>query len=118
MGDLDIKYNYTFIERFHIIRINLFWKIIDWLACKIEYLAKIYDKTVGNEYRRESKTFDLPNTKRILHIGCGSYPITAMVLAEMNNVNVVTIDNDIKAINRAKRVIKRKNPIIANIIIV
>ncbi len=109
MGDFEIKDKYTFIERFHIKRINLFWKIVDWLACKINYLAKIYDKTVGNEYRRERKNFVLSKAKKILHIGCGSYPITAMVLAELDNVDVVTIDNNSRAIKRANQVLKRKN---------
>ena len=97
------------MERFHIKRINLFWKIIDWLACKVNKLAKIYDMTVGNEYRKERKKFALSNAKRVLHIGCGSYPITAMVLAEMNDVNIVTIDNNARAIKLANKVIGRKN---------
>jgi precorrin-6B methylase 2 len=97
------------MERFHIKRINLFWKTVDWLACKVNKLAKIYDMTVGNEYRRERKKFALSNAKRVLHIGCGSYPITAMVLAEMDGVNVVTIDNDIRAVKRANQVINKNN---------
>jgi hypothetical protein len=32
-----------------------------------------------------------------------------MVLAEMNGINVVTIDNNVKAVKRANEVIKRKN---------
>jgi protein-L-isoaspartate O-methyltransferase len=75
----------------------------------MNYAAKIYDRTVGNEYRNERKKFAIAKSKNILHIGSGSYPITAMVLAESNGVNIVTIDNNIRAVKRANKVIKRKN---------
>lgn len=57
----------------------------------------------------ENEKFDLSNTKRILHIGCGSYPITAMKLAEMGYGNIITIDEDLKALKRANKVIDAKN---------
>ncbi|KYK20308.1 hypothetical protein AYK24_03875 [Thermoplasmatales archaeon SG8-52-4] len=109
MEELQIENNYSFRELFNIKKTNIFWKTIDWLAYKLDYAAKIYDRTVGNEYRNEKKKFDLTKSKEILHIGCGSYPITAMVLAEIDGARVVTIDNDIRAVNRANKVIKRKN---------
>ena len=56
---------------------------IDILACYIGVLANLYEKTIGNEYKRERDKFTLSKAKKILHIGCWSYPITAMVLAEM-----------------------------------
>lgn len=97
------------MELFHIARSNQFWKMVDWLACKVNKLAKIYDMTVGNEYRKERKKFALSNAKRVLHIGCGSYPITAMILAEIDDISIVTIDNDTRAIKRANQVINRNN---------
>ena len=109
MEEQPIENDYSFREQFHINKTNLFWKTIDWLAYKINYAAKIYDRTVGNEYRNERKKFDLTKSKKILHIGCGSYPITAMVLAEIDGAKVVTIDNNVRAVKRAKEVIKRKN---------
>lgn len=109
MEEQPIENDYSFREQFHINKTNLFWKTVDWLAYKLNYAAKIYDRTVGNEYRNERKKFDLTKSKKILHIGCGSYPITAMVLAEIDGAKLVTIDNDVRAVKRAKEVIKRKN---------
>jgi len=57
----------------------------------------------------ESKHFNLSNAKRVLHIGCGSYPITAMKLAEMGYDNIVTIDHDVKALKRANKVLNKRN---------
>ena len=57
----------------------------------------------------ESKKFNLSNAKRVLHIGCGSYPITAMKLAEMGYDNIVTIDEDLKALKRANKVLDARN---------
>jgi len=65
--------------------------------------------TVGNEYRRESKIFLLSKAKNILHIGCGSYPITAMVLAEIDAVKIVAIDNDARVVKRASKIINKYN---------
>ena len=87
----------------------MFWKAVDILACKIKPIAKLYDKTVGKIYREEREQFDLSKSQKILHVGCGSYPITAMVLAEMDNVNVVTIDGDIKSLKRADKILNKKN---------
>lgn len=109
MEEYQIENDYSFREQFHISKTNIFWKTVDWLAYKLNYAAKIYDRTVGNEYRNESKKFELTKSKKILHIGCGSYPLTAMVLAEIDGAKVVTIDNNIRAVKRAKKVIKRKN---------
>ena len=107
--DNAVNYNYTFMQIYRIKKANIFWKIVDELACKIDKIAKIYEKLIGNEYRKERKKFVLSKAKKILHIGCGSYPITAMVLAEMNDVNIVTIDNNARAVKLANKVIGRKN---------
>ena len=77
------------------------------LACKLHKLAEFYDKTVGKVYRMEMKQFALSDAKNILHIGSGSYPMTAMVLAEMDDVNIVTIDNNPRSITKANEIISR-----------
>lgn len=107
--EYTIEYNYTVKELYRIKKSNIFWKIVDKLACKINEIAKLYEKTVGKEYRRERERFSLSKAKKILHIGSGSYPISAIVLAEMDDVNITTIDDNAKAVKLANKVIKRKN---------
>ena len=86
----------------------LFWDFADKLSCKMVKLAELYEKTIGGAYREEIEKFVLSKAKNILHIGCGSYPITAMILAEMDDVKIVTIDNKSKSIKLANDVIKKK----------
>jgi protein-L-isoaspartate O-methyltransferase len=107
-GKAIIDYKYTFMEAYRIKKSNLFWIIVDKFAYRVKDLAKIYEKTVGNEYRKEREKFVLSNAKKILHIGCGSYPLTALILAEMDDVKIVTIDNSSRAIKLANKVISKK----------
>jgi 2-polyprenyl-3-methyl-5-hydroxy-6-metoxy-1,4-benzoquinol methylase len=102
-------YKYTFLDRFNISRMNIFWKIVDNVACKIKRFARLYENTISKEYEREGKIFNLSDSKNILHIGCGAYPVTAITLAKLNGSNVVAIDIDPKAIKLASKVINKKN---------
>ena len=108
-GGNVIGYSYTLKEKFLVTKGNLFWKIVDRLSCKVKRIAQLYEKTVGREYRKEGEIFDISNSKNILHIGCGSYPITAMTLAKLYDANIVTIDTDAGAVTLAKRIISKYN---------
>jgi len=33
--------------------VNYFWKFIDILSCKMEKIAKMYEKTISREYEKE-----------------------------------------------------------------
>jgi len=105
----DLPYTPPLIQEFKSRKANYFWHYVDRLAYSIKLIAKIYEKTVGATYRKEREYFNLSKSKNILHIGCGCYPITAMILAEKNNVKIVTIDVKNKSLEYAKKVIERKN---------
>ncbi len=109
LGKYNFKYNLNIREIFGIKRSVLFWKYVDYIACKLDKIAKTYENTVGREYKKEIEDFDLKNDKKILHIGCGAYPITAMILAGLENVKIVTIDNSRRSIKCANKVIKKNN---------
>lgn len=102
-------YRYTFPDRFKIKISNFFWKIIDILSCKIQKIGKIYDKLIMKEYLRETEIFEISKSKRILHIGCGSYPITSVTLSSINDGEIVGIDKSLSAITRATKIISNKN---------
>jgi 2-polyprenyl-3-methyl-5-hydroxy-6-metoxy-1,4-benzoquinol methylase len=108
MGEGDSNYTSTPKGIFNKKRTVLFWRFVDNLACKMVKLADLYERTIGVAYRKERETFGLSKAKNILHIGCGAYPITAMILAEMNDVKIVTIDNKPKAVKLANEVISKK----------
>jgi len=86
----------------------IFWHLIDRTSCRSKMVSNWYHKTVGGSYKKESEEFNLGEGKNILHIGCGFYPITAITLAENDGVKVTTIDKNPKALEYAKKVVKKK----------
>ena len=109
VGEYNFKYNLKIREIFGIKRSVIFWKYVDYIACKMDKIAKKYENTVGREYKKEIENFNLKGDKKILHIGCGAYPITAMILASIDNAKIVTIDNSHRSIKLAKKIIQKKN---------
>jgi len=89
---------------------NYFWHYLDNLSYKSNFLAALYEKKlIGNEYYQESQLFNFKKEDRVLHVGCGAYPLTEITLASNPVSMVVGIDKDIKAVQRAKRKINEKN---------
>ena len=86
----------------------IFWHFADRIACKIKKIGTIYEDVIGKVYREEREIFNLKNSKNILHIGCGSYPITAMILAEMDDVKITTIDSNKKSLKYADKVVRKR----------
>jgi len=101
-------YRYSLIDKLNIARSNFFWKAVDYIACKIKKFALLYENTISKEYIREGELFNISKSKNILHIGCGSYPVTAITLAKYNGSKVVGIDLDPRAIKLATKVINKK----------
>jgi tRNA1(Val) A37 N6-methylase TrmN6 len=53
----------------------------------------------------EIEMADISDNKKILHIGCGSIPATAILLAKKTNNSITAIDNDYSSTERAKKTI-------------
>lgn len=109
LGDNSNKYSYTFLDKFNIKRNNFIWKWIDIFSFKLEKIAKMYDETVSKKYVKEFNMFNIHDAENILHIGCGSYPITAMTLYDLNGGNITGIDRSKKAVEKAKQYINDRN---------
>lgn len=108
MGDNCKDYSYSLIDKINIKKSSLFWYFVDRFSCKLDKLAELYEKTISGEYRREAKIFDISDSKNILHIGCGAYPISTMTLAETNGGKITGIDRNLKDVELAKEIIKKK----------
>ena len=102
-------FEYSFKMKFNISKSNYFWKAIDFIACKVKRFATLYENTISKEYKREGELFKISESKNILHIGCGAYPVTAITLARLNGSKVLGIDKDAKAIKMATNVINKNN---------
>ncbi len=107
-GEKKLPYSYSFYDKIKIWQSNLFWRVVDILSFKLTKVAKIYDNVI-KEYEREIEIFEISESKKILHIGCGSYPITAYTLSNMSKGEIVCIDKSNKAIKRSVRYISDKN---------
>lgn len=102
-------YKQAFMEKLVGKIVNIFWRYVDNSSCKMEKLAKLYEISIGKEYKKESEIFGISKDNNILHIGCGAYPITAIILEKFNDVKVVAIDKNQKAVKLASRIINEKN---------
>jgi precorrin-6B methylase 2 len=91
-----------------IVRFNFIWYLVDWLSSHSKFASELYEKTVGREYRTERDKLDLSSSKKVLHVGCGHYPMTALILSELEGLEITTIDHNEKAVKVAKKVIKNK----------
>ena len=87
---------------------NYFWIVVDILSHDNEKIAERYERSIGEEYKNECKEFNISKGKKILHIGCGSYPLTEMTIVRLFEVDVVGIDKNTKAVKRANEVILKK----------
>lgn len=108
-GEKKPSYSYSLFDKIKIWQSNLFWKVVDILSCKLTKVATIYDKLIIKEYIQEIERFEISKSKKILHVGCGSYPITLFTLSNMNSGEIVGIDKSNNAIKRATRFISDKN---------
>ncbi|MCX6670972.1 MAG: nicotianamine synthase family protein [Euryarchaeota archaeon] len=88
---------------------NCFWEVADTWSYKNDAITRIYNKTIGKEYQKEYEDCGISSHSNILHIGCGSYPLTEIVLANCTKGQIVGIDKNNKAVQRGQQVIKKNN---------
>ncbi len=86
---------------------NCFWEIADNLSYKNEKIAKLYNKSIGKEYRKEYENCHIASNADILHIGCGAYPLTEIVLSSCGTGQIVGIDKNPQTVTQAQQVIKK-----------
>jgi len=91
----------------YLIRIltNFFWNIVDILSFKSQKIAAQYSISIGKEYLSEYKSLGISQGKKILHIGCGPYPLTEVSLAQQFDAQVVGIDKNKNIIKMAQEVV-------------
>ena len=94
---------------FNRITSNVFWKIMDNLAYRNEKIDEIYEHVIGIEYAKEYKEFHLSNHKKLLHVGCGAYPLSEIILAQATHLEIVGIDKDKATVQHAQNLIRKKH---------
>lgn len=86
-----------------------FWEIADNWSYNNEKIARLYDKFIGKEYRKEYEHCGICGDAAILHIGCGAYPLTEIVLAGCSTGQIVGIDKNPLTVKRAQEMIRKHN---------
>lgn len=87
---------------------NSFWEFADYCAYKSEGAARLYDNRIGGDYKEEYERCGIATAVNILHIGCGAYPLTEMVLASVSHGHVTGIDKNPSTVTKAQHVITRR----------
>lgn len=86
---------------------NFFWEVADTWSYKNKKIARRYNKSIEEEYQKECQNCGISKNPKILHIGCGAYPLTQIVLAQCYTGILVGIDKNALAVQRAQEVISR-----------
>jgi SAM-dependent methyltransferase len=59
-------------------------------------------------FLKEIKLANVTKNDKVLLIGCGIFPSESMLIANQTKAKVVCIDNSIKAVNNAKKIVEKK----------
>jgi len=83
--------------------LNIKWRIIDSLAYHLGPVNSWYITKIGADYEKEYHEFNITQKNHVLHIGCGSYPMTEYIIAEKIGATITGVDNNKKALQKAKK---------------
>jgi hypothetical protein len=115
MADLDFNhFSFPFkirvLNKFFKWYINTYWTVIDLLSRKFPIISRIfYQRTINDEYNKEHKAIDLTKDDTILHIGCGVFPYSAILLSEEPHRQIVAIDTTPTITHHARQIIHDYN---------
>ncbi|KYK19923.1 hypothetical protein AYK24_04770 [Thermoplasmatales archaeon SG8-52-4] len=91
-------------------------KLIDFLyvtfekiSIKFDLLSSYYLEMYQEIVDKEIKMAGISSKDQVVVIGCGSLPITAVLVAKISKAHVVAIDNDKRAVNEAAKYIRKQH---------
>ncbi len=87
----------------------MFWEIADTWSYKNNQIAQRYNNSIEKEYQKECKNYGLSSNSNVLHIGCGAYPLTDIVLSHYFVGTLLGIDKNPLAVQRAQEIVRQHN---------
>ena len=84
---------------------DLFYILLEYLISKSKFLSSIYIKLYKYQTKNEIILGDIHQTDKVLLIGCGSIPASAILLLNFSNCKITAIDNDKIAIENAVKLL-------------
>jgi len=80
---------------------------MDTLTWKLPSLSTRYEDVIKKDYLDEYRILSITPKTRILHIGCGAYPLTDIILAQSYSPKlIVGIDSNKNTVKKACSVVK------------
>jgi len=100
------KFNAAFFKNF----MDYAYIVFEKFAYSFEVLSSNYLKLYYEFVEKEIKMAHISKKSKILVIGCGALPATALLVSIKTNANIVSIDYDPKAIHKASNFIENLKP--------
>lgn len=85
---------------------GFFTRLLEKIICSSKRLVSLYGKYYDNIVEKEAKLAKLDKNDRLLCIGGGSVPWTAMLFARLTGARVDVVDTDHGAIYNGQKVVK------------
>jgi len=88
---------------------RLFWSFIDILTHNMPALSTRYENVIEDDYLDEYRNLSITPLTRILHIGCGAYPLTDIILAQYFSPKIIVgIDSSKHTVDKARSVVQKQ----------
>ncbi|OGS40276.1 MAG: hypothetical protein A3K77_01230 [Euryarchaeota archaeon RBG_13_31_8] len=84
------------------------YNFLELLATRIYFFEKLLMNWRAPVFLNEIKLANVTEKDKVLLIGCGIFPSEAMIIANQTKAKVVCIDNSKKAVDVAKKIVKKK----------
>lgn len=94
---IGIKLDVHKLKRF----IDLGFVIVEKILIKFKKLHPLYFDFYDEMIENEIKLADISEDDTVLHIGCGSIPVTPILLAKKSGAQVTSIDDNLLSVKQA-----------------
>ena len=101
-GKLGGKFRLKSLKKF----IDFSYIFFEMVGCHFDVLFSVYSKLYEDLVEKEIEVAGLSDEDKVLFIGCGSMPVTAVLLSEKTGCAVVAVDWDSKAVKNAAKYLK------------
>jgi len=102
---ISIKFDIHKLKKFNDLGFIVIEKIIVNLDRLLESYLDFYEEMVENEINLAN----ISENDRILHVGCGAFPATSILLAKKIGAHITAIDKNHKSTKQARKLISRLN---------
>lgn len=87
--------------------IDFLFRIFEKIGHNFDIISTEYLNSYREIVEKEVKLANILSNNSVLVIGCGSLPSTTVLISELTNAKIVSIDIDKKAVKSAKKIINK-----------